>query len=225
MRSLTNQSSDAHIDRLSTRLGRLWENVGDRDQIEGLVAALDARYQLGKKLAREEGVQDILEQMVGRIARAFERISNVHGKRILDIASGSNTSLAPSSLYVNAPLGERRIGPEMKGYTALFEPWFCRILVEMSANPVGVDMGDLEGEVFEHYHVDLRQLGALNFFPARSFDAVQDSRLFGSPEFSVQFPNPNDRLRLAAEIWRQEQRVLKTGVLIIHSDARELLGR
>jgi hypothetical protein len=189
------------------------------------IAVLDARYELGIKIAREDGVQDILEQMVGRIVRAFERISNVQGRRILDIASGSNTSRASSSLYINSPFGKRGMGLAMKGYTALFEPWFCRILLELGANPVGVDMGDLEGEAFEHYQVDLGKIGALNFLPSHSFGAVQDSRLFGSPEFTAQFPNPADRLRVAAEIWRQEQRVLKAGGIVIHSDAKELLSR
>ena len=50
---------------------------------------------------------------------------------------------------------------------------------------------------FEHYPVDLGVPGALDFLPDHSFDAVQDSRLFGSPEFTTQFPNPADRLTAA----------------------------
>ena len=61
----------------------------------------------------------------GRIARAYPHLADVHGKRILDIACGSNTSRAPASLYVNTPFGEKRIGRATKGYTAQFEPWFC----------------------------------------------------------------------------------------------------
>ena len=112
---------------------------------------------------------------------------------------------------------------ESKGYTAQFEPWFCRILFELGANPVRVDLGDLESEVFVHYRVDLGKIGALDLLPDHSFDAVQDSRLFGSPEFTAQFPNQADRLMIAQEIKRQEQRLLKKNGIVIHSDANAFL--
>jgi len=56
-----------------------------------------------------------------------------------------------------------------------------------------------------------------------SFDGIQDSRLFGSPEFTAQFPNQADRLKVAQEIRRQEKRLLKTNGIVIHSDADALL--
>jgi hypothetical protein len=115
------------------------------------------------------------------------------------------------------------IGRSNKGYTAQFEPWFCRILFELGANPVGVDFGDLESEIFVHYRVDLGKIGGLDFLPDHSFDAVQDSRLFGSPEFTAQFPNQADRLKIAQEIKQQEQRLLKANGIVIHSDANALL--
>ena len=78
-------------------------------------------------------------------------------------------------------------------------------------------------EIITQHRVNLGQKGALDFLPSHSFDAVQDSRLFGSPEFTAQFPNQADRLKVAQEIRRQEQRLLKADGLIIHSDADELL--
>ena len=147
------------------------------------------------------------------------------GKRILDIACGSNTSKAPSSISINTPFGEKRFGRSTKGYTAQFEPWFCRILLELGADPVGIDFGDLEGEAFEHHRADLGQRGALDLLPSHAFDAVQDSRLFGSPEFTSQFPNRADRLRVAEEIRRQEQRLLKPNGIVVHSDAEALLAQ
>jgi hypothetical protein len=93
----------------------------------------------------------------------------------------------------------------------------------MGATPVGIDFGDLEGELFIHYQVDLGKMGALDFLPDHSFDAIQDSRLFGSPEFTAKFPRQADRLKVAQEIKRQEQRLLKIGGIIIHSDASGLL--
>jgi hypothetical protein len=152
-------------------------------------------------------------------------LANIRGKRLLDIACGSNTSRAPASIYVNTPFGERRIGnSNAEEFTAQFEPWFCRLVFELGADSVGVDFGDLEGETFEHYRVDLGKIGALDFLPAHSIDAVQDSRLFGSPEFTAQFPNRADRLRVAQEIRRQEKRLLRPNGFVVHSDAEELLA-
>jgi hypothetical protein len=219
------KESEDWIEQLSLRLGSIWTDAQDGIRMTKVITALDDKYGLRTKIAGEDGVQDILEQIVGRIAHAFGSMSNIGGKRILDIASGSHASRAPSSLYINTPFSERKLDLTPNGYTALFEPWFCRILVELGADPVGVDLGDLEGEAFEHYRLDLGQFGALDFLPNHSFDAVHDSRLFGSPEFTVQFPDPSGKRRLAAEIWGQEQRVLKIGGLVIHSDAKELLGR
>jgi hypothetical protein len=209
--------------RLIARLKRLWGDEQDQTLLANALRALSARYDLSKKMAKEPGVEEIIKQMCGRLANSFRRLSNVQGKRILDIACGSNTSKAPASLYIDTPFGKKTFGRAAKGYTAQFEPWFCRILFELGAIPVGVDFGDLEREVFEHYQVDLGKNGALDFLPDHSFDAIQDSRLFGSPEFTAQFPNQADRLKIAQEVRRQEQRLLKVNGIVIHSDAEALL--
>jgi hypothetical protein len=93
----------------------------------------------------------------------------------------------------------------------------------LGAEPVGIDFGALTGERFEHYHADLTRLGALDFLPSHSFAAVQDSRLFGSPEFTALLPDRSERLKIAQEIIDQEQRLLKKGGITIHSDAAHLL--
>jgi hypothetical protein len=205
---------------LSVAFSRLGTTQEERALIATCIKALDNQYALSKKMAKEPGVGDILKQLLGRLQSAFGGLSAVKGKRILDIACGSNTSKAPSTIYINTPLGERTINvPHTEGYTAQFEPWFCRLLLELGADPVGVDIGDLEAEAFEHHRVDLGKVGALDFLASHSFDALQDSRLFGSPEFTAQFPNPADRLTIAQEITRQERRLLKLGGIIVHSDA------
>jgi hypothetical protein len=196
----------------------------DTAHVASVLQALDDQYRLTAKIAREPGVADIIRQLFGRLHIAFGGVSRAAGQRILDIACGSNTSKAPPLLYINSPLGDPAAKiPGVEGYTALFEPWFCRILVELKADPVGIDFGDLTGEVFEHYRVDLGAEGALSFLPDGAFDAVHDSRLFGSPEFKAQFPDPADRLRIAREIRRQEQRLLRKGGRVIHSDAEDML--
>jgi len=209
-------------EQLIAKLNRLWKDEQDQFMLADTIRSLNTCYDLSRKMAKEPGVEEIIKQMFGRLANSFEKLSNIQNKKILDIACGSNTSKAPASFHIDTPFGEMSFGRASKGYTAQFEPWFCRILFESGANPVGVDCGDLESEVFVHYRVDLGKIGALDFLPDHSFDAVQDSRLFGSPEFTAQFPNQADRLKVAQEIKRQEQRLLKANGIVIHSDADAL---
>ena len=212
------------LDRLIDRLSPRWPDPQERGLLAKMVQALEDRYGLSAKIALEPGVADILDQMTGRLAGAFGNLSSLSGLKILDIACGSNSSRAPAAVHVNTPFGRLTLGHPPKGYTALFEPWFCRMLLELGADPVGVDMGDLERETFTHHRADLGQPGALDFLPKHSFDALQDSRLFGSPEFTAQFPRSADRLQVAREIRRQEHRLLKINGITIHSDARDLVG-
>jgi hypothetical protein len=217
------ESTESQHQQLLARLSRLWEDPQDQARVAQTIQTLNSRYDLNRKMASEPGVEEILLQMTGRLARSFGRITNLQNKRVLDIACGSNTSKLPASVHINTPFGEMSLGRASRGYTALFEPWFCRILFEWSADPVGVDFGDLDRELFTHHRVDLGKTGALDFLPDHSFDGIQDSRLFGSPEFTAQFPRQADRLKVAQEITRQEQRLLKTDGIIIHSDAAELM--
>src|SRR5215211_3343120 len=192
-------------DRLIAEFDRLWKDEQDHILVANVIGALNARYNLIGKITKEPGVEDVVKQMFGRLANSFERLSIIRAKKILDIACGSNTSKAPASLFIDTPFGRKTMGSSSQGYTAQFEPWFCRILLELDANPVGIDFGDLESEAFVHDQVDLGKIGALDFLPDQSFDAVQDSRLFGSPEFTAQFPIRADRLQIAQEIKSQEQ--------------------
>ena len=211
------------MDQLISRLVHLWKDPHDYLLISMTIQALDRRYELLRKLDKEPELADIIEQMAGRLAYSFENLPQLNDKRILDIACGSNTSKMPGPASLNTPFGEISLGGS-RGYTALFEPWLCRMLYYLGAKPLGLDIGDLEQEIFEHQKVDLGKPGALDFLADASFDAIQDSRLFGSPEFTAQFPAQNDRLTVAEEIVRQEKRLLKPGGIIIHSDAMDLMN-
>ncbi len=211
------------FEKLSLRLGRLWKDEDAIPQILRTLQALDRDYQLGLKLRKEPEVEAILEQMVGRLAKAYGELAALPGKHILDIACGSNSSKLPASFFLKTLFGGTSIRSRNQGYTALFEPWFCRLLLEWGAEPVGIDFSDLEAERFTHYSVDLGAPGALDFLSGRSFDGIQDSRLFGSPEFTAQFPEPADRVAVAREIVRQEARLLKPGGKLIHSDAMAIM--
>ncbi len=189
---------DAALDRLASPA----RTPAERALLADALARLDDRYALARKVAREPELEAIFEEFIERLQRAFGSLSGVRHKRILDIASGSNSSRSPTT-------GKR---------TALFEPWFARLAHELGAEPVAVDSGDLDGERFEHHRVDLGLPGALDFLPAAWFDGVQDSRLFGSPEFRKAYPRRHDHERVKAEIALQERRVLKPNGVVIHSD-------
>ena len=223
---INQQRMASDIDRLITRLSRLVKDEEDRIRVARVIQALDDRYGLAEKIAKEAGTAEIIEQLLDRLFRAYGDLSNIQGKRILDIACGSNTSKAPTIVHVRTPFRVKAIRSQSMGaYTAQFEPWFCRILLALGADAVGIDIGDLEGEAFEHYRVDLGREEALSFLPSHSFDAVQDSRLFGSPEFTAQFRVWSGRLKVAAEIRGQELRLLKESGIVIHSDAENLLDK
>src|SRR5438445_5691159 len=175
----------------------------DDDQVLATAMdGLDRRDAFERKRRREPELNDTLKEFVARLRGAYGSLEAVRGKRILDLASGSNSSRSPKT----------------GGRTALFEPWFSRLLVELGADPVALDLGDLEGEPFEHHRVDLGRPGELDFLPAASFDGVQDSRLFGSPEFRAAYPGRASRARVKAEIKRQERRLLRPGGVLIHTD-------
>jgi SAM-dependent methyltransferase len=154
------------------------------------------------KIAAEPNLVSIVTEFVTRLFDAFGSLAAVRGNAVLDIACGSRSSRSPVTAR----------------QTSEFEPWMCRLLLELGARPVGLDIGDLAGEVFEHHRVDLGVRGALDFLPTGSFDAIHESRLFGSPEFRSAHGPATERIR--REIHRQERRLLRPGGILIHSDGR-----
>jgi SAM-dependent methyltransferase len=183
-------------------LAALGRTPSDRALLDRAIGQLDARYHLGRKIAAEPHLAAIMAEFVTRLTDAFGPLSAVQGRTVLDIACGSNSSRSPVT------------GLE----TAEFEPWMCRLLLELGARPVGIDIGDLAGEAFENHRVDLGVPGALDFLVSESFDAIHESRLFGSPEFRAAHAPATERIR--REVHRQERRLLRPGGILIHSDGR-----
>lgn len=183
-------------------LRELGRTSSDRALLADALRGLDARHGLAAKLAVEPDLGSVMTEFVNRLMDAFGPLSAVRGRTVLDLACGSNSSRSPVT-------GRR---------TPAFEPWMCRLLVELGAQPVGIDIGDLAGEPFVHHRVDLGLPGALDFLPSGSFDAVHESRLFGSPEFRAVHADAAERIR--REIPRQERRLLRPGGVLIHSDGR-----
>jgi hypothetical protein len=191
------------LDRL-TALGR---TGADRALLTAALRELDARHELGAKIALEPNLAPIVAQFISRLLRSYGSLAAVGGQRVLDIASGSHSSRSPVT-------GRR---------TVEFEPWMCRLLAALGADPVGIDIGDLETETFEHYRIDLGVPGALGFLPGASFDAIHESRLFGSPEFRSTYAEAAELIR--DEIQRQERRLLRPEGILIHSDEWPLSRR
>ena len=117
------------MDDLETTLSHLTRIPEEQGLIASTLKVLDEKYALFQKIAREPGLGEIIKQLVGRIYQAYGTFTVLKGKRILEIACGSSSSKAPSSIFINTPFGEGQIPISYTdGYTAQFEPWFCRIL-------------------------------------------------------------------------------------------------
>ena len=188
-----------HALRRLTALGR---TSCDRELLGRALRELDLRHRLAQEIEAEPNLAAIMTEFVSRLMDAFGPLSTIPGQTILDIACGSSSSRSPAT-------GLR---------TAEFEPWMCRLLVELGARPVGIDIGDLDDEAFVHHRVDLGIPGALDFLATGAFDAIHESRLFGSPEFRSAHGSATERIR--REIHRQERRLLRPGGILIHSDGR-----
>ena len=183
-------------------LAALGRTPADRELLDSALRELDRRHRLAAKIAAAPDLLAVMTEFANRLVDAFGSLSAIRGRAVLDIACGSSSSRSPVT-------GLR---------TAAFEPWMCRLLAELGARPVGIDIGDLAGEAFEHHRVDLGLPGALDFLATGSFDAIHESRLFGSPEFRAAHGDATERIR--REIHRQERRLLRPGGILIHSDGR-----
>ena len=184
------------------RLADLGRTAAERELLAGALDELDVRHGLAAKISAEPMLDEVMTEFERRLIDAFGRLSTIRGHRVLDLACGSNESRSPIT-------GQR---------TAAFEPWMCRLLLELGARPVGIDIGGLDGEGFEHHRLDLGRPGALDVLQSASFDAIHESRLFGSPEFRATYGRATERIR--REIHRQEERLLRPGGILIHSDGR-----
>jgi len=180
----------------------LGRTSSDRALLGRALEELARSHHLASKIAAEPNLAAIMTEFVTRLIDAYGSLPAIRGQAILDIACGSSSSRSP---VTGRPTSE-------------FEPWMCRLLLELGAHPVGLDIGDLADEAFEHHRVDLGVPGALDFLATGAFDAIHESRLFGSPEFRAAHRQNAERIR--REIHRQERRILRPGGVLIHSDGR-----
>jgi len=124
---------------------------------------MDLYLQLHKKL---QSIYGISRLSASKFCSIFQ-FGDVGNKKILELGCGSNNSK-------DCFLGSRT-----------FEPWLLRALHEHRTNPIGIDIGGLEDELFEGYSIDLSKERALDLFQDNSFDIVCAYSFFDAP--SVNF--------------------------------------
>lgn len=124
----------------------------------------------------------------------------ITGKTILDLGCGNNEFLDTD--------------PSIP--TRQFEPWLCRALKIIGANPIGVDYGTLENETFTHYTVNLAEPNCLAMIPDHSVDLANASFFFNSPILNFLLNLNQDRVR--QNILPQLERILKPDATFIYSE-------
>ena len=169
--------------------------------------AYELATELGKTMASKYPTDSDAEHhtrlaLHNQLAHILYGISGeVRGKRILDLGCGSNQ-------------------PELEGgflfRDSMYEPWVCRSLHTMGANPIGVDIGDLSQEEFEHYQLNLAEPDCLATIPDRSVDFANSWQLFSSS-----FLRTHTNIReadLRRNIYEQLERILKPEAIFLSWD-------
>ena len=110
--------------------------------------------------------EDRLEVELIRIQHISANVASLANKRVLDLGCGSAKN-KDSHWNPIGRLWQRWIKPKE---FARFQPWYCRILQEAGAQPVGIDIRRNAGERFESHAMDLSDPKALERFPDESFD-------------------------------------------------------
>ncbi len=99
------------------------------------------------------------------------RIENdLRRKKVLVLGCGSNGGTEEHREYHSS------------GDKEMYQPWLCRVLHQLAIEVIGVDIGDLDGELFQHYQHDLLSKNALAMVPDHSIDLAYSRLLFSSPE-------------------------------------------
>ena len=159
--------------------------------------------EVGRKLCEKYKLSEKDKHHLGwmeenvRVALEKFGIDEIKGKRILDLGCGSTGS--ETGRFFGVRIKDRE-----------YEPWFCRALLELGAIPVGIDIGDLSKEEFEHYQLDLAKPGALNIFPDHSFDGLNLKAFFDSPTLETR-TSPAEINAMKREIATKIKRLLKVG--------------
>jgi SAM-dependent methyltransferase len=133
--------------------------------LDGVNLSLDERW-------KRMGINNKLEKDWRNVLACLDY--NLYNKSILDLGCGATNN-----------------NFESKEYSNQYEPWLCRALHscknEYKTQVMGVDCGDLSKEEFPHKELNLLEKEVLiNNFEKNSFDLINASMLFTSPELEFQ---------------------------------------
>lgn len=88
-------------------------------------------------------------------------------------------------------------------------PTLARVLHEVGAEVIGIDISDLSGERFHNYRIDLSLPQSLDLFASEQFHIVHHTSLLDSPTLAC-LANEGTQRKMAAYLRRSAERVLKT---------------
>ena len=191
-------------------------------RVAEIICALKEKYQLDFTDRRIP--ESRIVELLARIQNVFGSLENVRDKKILDLGGGARIDKETLEIMEKIeeidrdknPLEYKRLENiliEKGKYDVAtsdgeFEPWLSRALLELGAHPVVVDIGDNEGEEFEHYQRNLLESGALDFLADKSFDGVIMSLLLNSPQL-MEKTSITEREKMKEELMKQIKRLLK----------------
>lgn len=101
-----------------------------------------------------------------------------------------------------------------------FEPWLCRALHLLGAKAIGVDIGKLTAEGFEHHRRDLLDIEPLEGIADSSIDLVYTCDFFNSPFIHDRYGS-DILFLLKLNLFPEIRRVLKPEGVFMHYGAEE----
>ena len=136
--------------------------LGD-ELIVKVLPQLAQRYNFGNADRTSGRVGFALRKQMGYVLAALS--NNLDDATILDLGCGHNLS------------EEERTNPNIGRQQ---EPWLCRALHDLGAKVIGIDYGNLDGELFEHYQTDLLRQGLPSEISDNFIDLANAYNLFSS---------------------------------------------
>ncbi|HYF04636.1 MAG TPA: class I SAM-dependent methyltransferase [Patescibacteria group bacterium] len=186
-----------------------YENVEtyNEELKQRVIESLTDRYGIERSLYAGI-ILNRINKFLTALQNTYGDLRQVKGKRILDIGCGKKAVEEDGS---DIDQSTERV----------FEPWMCRILVELGADPVGIDIEVNDDPSFEHYQIDAALPGAFAFLPDHSFDGWHDMSVFGHPKFVKNIPR-RERGRVYENMKSEMTRLLKSNGMIIQTHIESL---
>lgn len=147
-----------------------------RELISGIEQNIIDKYFAGDK---ENYIKSqAFSSMVFPLSQILYFSGDIKGKRILDIGCG----------------GKGQYTSQTSFRSRMYEPWLCRALLELDAEPIGIDARDNSEEEFENYQRDLFEKDSLSDIPESSVDIAHAKGLFNDPSVYMSPTNLEDVL-------------------------------